>query len=272
MAMALATLPLIGSAQQAGAPVALYIQEPSSSLVAHDYTVVVDETPVSATALRRGPQPLSVLVLADRSDSVGDRPVLNVGWLPGAVRPADTLRLGTFGDRILIGTTAVVDAASGARAEREVAQNRGASPVWDAIAAGVEALRESEGLRALLVFSDGLPTGNDKSYAEVCDIVVRSGVTVSVVGIADSGLWSRSEVAVVGRNNNLRRLAQDSGGEYAEVLMTQHGPSEPMLDFLRRLRGRARLEFVPPVRDDAVHRVSVEVAGRPIGPPVMMRF
>jgi hypothetical protein len=272
LAMVAAALPLIGSAQQAGAPVAIYIDEPSSSLVARDCTVLVDGTPVPATAVRRGPQPLSVIALTDASDSVGERPVLNAGWLRGAVRPADTLRLGTFGDRLLIGTTAIVDEASAARAEREVAQDGGASPLWDAISASVDALRESEGVRAVLVFSDGLPTGNDKSYAEVYDTVVSSGVTVSVVGIADSGLWFVGEVLVVGRNNNLRKLAQDSGGEYTELLMTQNGPSEAMLGFLRRLRGRARLEFVPPVRDGAVHRVSVEVDGRLIGKPVSMRF
>jgi hypothetical protein len=256
-------------------PIAIYVDEAASSLVERDYTVTVDEMRVPVTTVSRGPQPLSAIVLLDVSDSLRLGPLVEIRRLSGVARPGDTIRVGTFADRVAIGSTAIVDGASAAQAEREVRQTGGASPLWDAICASVDALREAGGLRVVVVFSDALPTGNDRSFDETYDTVVQSGVMVSVLGIGDDGLRLDGQMQVIGRNDNLRRLAQDTGGEYAELRDPKAEvdvPSRMLIGQMNRLRGRTRLEFQPPARGGAVHRVSVALHGQPIGGPVWMPF
>jgi hypothetical protein len=269
---AAAALPLIGTAHQVVPPTAIYVDAPTSSLVGRDYTVTVDDMRVPVTTVSRGPQLLSAIVLLDVSDSRRMGPVVEIRQLGGVAHPGDTVRIGTFADRVVIGSTAIVDGASAAQAEREVTQAGGASPLWDAICASVDALRGAGGLRVVVVFSDALPTANDRGFDETYDIAVHAGVMVSVIGIADEALRFSSQMQVIGRNDNLRRLARDTGGEYAELRTPMEEPTPVLVGQLHRLRARTRLEFLPPVRDGAVHRVSVALDGRPIGGPIWMRF
>ena len=103
---AAALLPLSGTAYQVVAPSAIYVDESASSLVARDYTVTVDEMRVPVTTVSRGPQPLSAIVLLDVSDSLRLGPVVEIRRLSGVARPGDTIRVGTFADRVAIGSTA----------------------------------------------------------------------------------------------------------------------------------------------------------------------
>jgi Mg-chelatase subunit ChlD len=154
-----------------------------------------------------------------------------------------------------------------------VTQAGGASPLWDAICLSVEALRNSSGLRAIVVFSDGQASANDHGADDALDVVTRAAIVVSVVGVADRALTVKSEMEVFGRNGALRRLADDTGGGFAE-LKTRHEDEQggTIANALNRLRGRVRLEFVPPVREGALHRVSVTARGRSVYGPARLRF
>jgi hypothetical protein len=259
----------VHAAPQSGSPVALYVDAPAS---ARDYSVHVDGAVVSDVTITRGPQPLSVIVLYDLSDSV--RPISvesGARLIAGAARPGDHIRLASFADRILIGSTPVADRASATKAAREVTQAGGASPLWDAICASVEVLGASRSLRAIVVFSDGQANANDRGADDALETATRAGVIVSVAGVADSALRVPSAMQVIGRNAALRRLAQDTGGEFTEQ-RSREGPGTALKDALNEFRTRVRLEFVPPVRDGAVHRVSVMSGGKVIHGPVTRQF
>jgi Mg-chelatase subunit ChlD len=144
--------------------------------------------------------------------------------------------------------------------------------LWDAICATVDALREAEGLRGVVVFSDGQATANDRGIDETHEFATRSGVVISVVGVADSALKVSSQMQVIGRNDALRRLARDTGGRYSELRSNRDDPIASVVSALNDLRDRARLEFVPPLRDGAVHQVSVTLRGRPVQAPVRLEF
>jgi hypothetical protein len=268
---AAAVMTWAGAVAQSTVPARIYIEDPSSSRPAA-YAVEIDGTVVDAT-LTRGPQALSVIVLYDVSHSMRPGSLDPVTRrIAGRVRPGDTVRLGTFADRILIGSTPLADRASATKAAGEVTQTGGASPLWDALCVSVDALREAEGLRAVVVFSDGLATANDRGIDEAYEIATRSGVIVSVVGVADSALRVSSQMEIIGRNDALRRLARDTGGRYAELRSPGDDPLPLVVSALNDLRDRARLEFAPPVRDGAVHRVSVTVGGRAVPAPVRLQF
>jgi len=251
----------------------MFIDAPSSSADASEYVVAVDDVVVSATRVTRGPQLLSAIVLHDVSTSLRRGPFEPAARrIADNVRPGDNVRLSTFADRILISAGPIIDRNSANKAVREVSQEGGASPLWDAICASVEAIRHADGLRAIVVFSDGQATANDHGFAETLEIVARSGVIVSAVGLSDDALRVPSQMQVVGRNDGLQRLARDSGGGYAQLRAALHEPYSLIISDLNDLRDRTRLEFVPPVQDGAIHRVSVTLRGRPIHGPVSLAF
>jgi Mg-chelatase subunit ChlD len=259
-----------GAAPQSAAPAHIYVEGPSSPPTA--YAVDVDGTVVAST-LTPGPQPLSVIVLYDVSDSMRSGSLdPATRRIASGVRAGDAIRVGTFADRILIGATPVVDRASATMAAREVTQTGGASPLWDALCVSVDALRKAEGLRAVVIVSDGLATGNDRGIEEAYELATPSGVIVSVVGVADSALMVSRQMEILGRNDALRRLARDTGGRYSELKKPGGDPVPLVVSALDDLRNRTRLAFVPPVRDGAVHRVGVALHGRPVPAPVRLQF
>ena len=107
----------IGAAAQSPAPIRLYVDEPSSSTSPHDYAIDIDGSVVTAASLTRGPQSLSAIVLYDTSDSVRPGSLDSITRrIAGWVRPADTVRIATFADRILVGSTPIIDRTSAAKA------------------------------------------------------------------------------------------------------------------------------------------------------------
>jgi hypothetical protein len=90
--------------------------------------------------------------------------------------------------------------------------------------------------------------------------------------VADSALRAASRMRVIGRNDALQSLARASGGEYREVSKYGGDPALPIRSLLANLRDRVRLEFTPPVRDGAVHRVAVTHRGRSVAAPPRIRF
>ena len=282
IAIATTTLALADGPRQAAEPVRIFVDEPSSS-TADEYAITVDDQAVPISSVVRGPQPLSAVVLFDVSASMWVVPTgLNVRAtnLPrlddlrfeGLARAGDSLRLATFADKILLGTISITDRKSAERASKEVTQPAGASPIWDAVYSSASALREAPGLRVVVVFSDGMATGNDRGSSEVRDLVAPSGVVVCVVGFADNALRASSRrMRVIGRNDALQSLARDSGGEYREMLKGDENPVYSIRSLLENLRDRVRLEFMP-VRDGAVHRLIVTRNGRRVAAPPRVRF
>jgi hypothetical protein len=57
----------------------------------------------------------------------------------------------------------------------------GPTPLWDAVAAGIEALKDASGRRAIVLVTDGMATGNRRSLDDVIRQSTASGVSVSLV-------------------------------------------------------------------------------------------
>jgi hypothetical protein len=254
------------------APIHLYVAAPSSSTTARDYVIEIDGAVVPAAGLTRGPHPLSAIVLHDVSSSMRLEPFVPLARrLASDVRQGDTIRLATFADRILIGSSLIADRASAEAVVREVTQAGGASPLWDAIGQSVEAL-PTNGLRGVVIISDGRASGNDRGFEDIYELATRSGVILSVVAFSDEAERAPSALRLVGRNDGLQRLARGTGGSYTELLTRDSLRIPPIVSALNDLRGRARLEFVPPIRDGAVHRVSITLRGRAVPVPTSLQF
>ena len=255
--------------------VSIYVDDPSFSSGARSdaYQLAVDGVSVPIARVVAGPHPVSAVVLLDASSSAAIVSASDAARrLAGAARDGDAIRIGTFAKKILLSRPFGHSEASAAAAAREVNQRDGPSPLWDAIYTSVNAVAGFTGVRAVLVFTDAMSTGNDHAFSDVEGLVATSGVIVSAVGVGDDALRFGSTMRAVGRNGALRRLADGSGGLYYELQKRSESPIYRLAGMLDQMRKQYRIDFVPPVRDGAVHRVSVTRAGRPVRAATHIRY
>jgi len=273
---------LVGALAMSGAgarsrPLSIYVDLPFQWFARRtpaDFIVSIDDEPVDVMTFATGPQPLNAITLLDLSDSMPSGPdgkdsidVMKVARrIAGVARKTDLLRIATFGQRILIGRSLLLDPASAESAARAVTQRGGPSPLWDAIDHAVTALAGLPGLPALIVFTDAQASANDLGFADAMARIVGSGVLVSAVGISDEAM-SQSSVQIIGRNANLQRLVDASGGTYVELRTRKDLPIEFLAGLVANVRSRTRLEIEAPARDGRVHRLSVRVGRAPVRAP-----
>ena len=258
----------------------IYVDSPNSgwslSSKAPAFELAIDGMPVEIVRAVGGPQTLAAVMLFDLSGSMSEfdergAPLgkLDLGraarQLAGVRRPDDRFHIGTIGPKVVIAKTLLVDPKAAAKAADEVRQRGGASPLWDAIDGGLEAVFGQPGLHAVMVHTDGQAAGNDISSEEILTRALKAGVSVSAVGVSDGGLpeWrQRGNVRVIGRNDRLIRLVRETGGSYLELNVPEQEPVGSFVWMLNRLRKSYRLDFVPPTRDSRLHEVSVTVGGK----------
>jgi hypothetical protein len=237
-----------------------------------DYALAIDGASVPITRVVRAPQAVSAVVLIDASSSVRRASVDSLArWLADRASPDDSIRLASFAEKVLISPpfASRPDAAAAARA---VAQGGGPSPLWDAMVASLKSVADRAGLRAVVVFTDAMRTANDHSFDDAAALAASIGATVSVVGVGDGALQVDSKILVVGRNDAIRQLVRDTGGNYVELQKRETDPARSLLALVTELRRRDRLEFTPPTRDGALHRIAVTAKGRPVRAPSRIRF
>jgi Ca-activated chloride channel family protein len=136
--------------------------------------------------------PVTVALLFDVSASAPRTLTISsmIDELAARLRPVDRVGAGWFGPAVQPPTTftrdrRALDAVAEAAAEAADDSARGAggpSPLWDALAATVEALRREPGRRAVVVVTDGRATGNNVRFPIAAREVVMSGVEMHVIG------------------------------------------------------------------------------------------
>ncbi len=251
--------------------VSIYVDGSSSGARPDAYQLAVDGVPVPIARVVTGPHPVAAVVLFDASSSAAPVSVSDAARrFAERARDGDAVRVGTFAKKILLSQP--FGRAEAAAAVRDVNQRDGPSPLWDAIYASVDAVAGSTGVRAVLVYTDAMSTGNDHGFSEIEAHVAASGVIVSAVGVGDDALHVNSSMRAVGRNDAVRRLVEGSGGLYREVQRRSESPITWLTGMLDQMRNQYRVDFVPPVRDGAVHRVSITIAGRPLRATTRIRY
>ena len=254
---------------------AIFVEAPGfwSSGGPSDYALAIDGGSVPITRVVRAPQALSAVVLIDASSSARRASVDSLArWLADRASREDSLRLGTFAAKVLISPAFSNSRPDAAAAARIVDQAGGPSPIWDAMVASLRSTADRSGLRAVVLFTDGMATANDHGFDDAARLAALIGVTVSVVGVGDGALQVDSKILTIGRNEAIRQLVRDTGGHYVELQKRETDPARSLLALVTELRQRIRLEFTPPVRDGALHRIAVTAKGRPVRAASRMRL
>jgi Ca-activated chloride channel family protein len=245
-------------------------------LVREDFEIRDSGKPQPLTVFSNEVQPITVVMMLDRSGSMRG----NFGLVSAAaeafvrrLEPGDKARIGNFADRIAIQPeTFTSDKDELVRVLRAEMPVQGPSPVWNAVDAAIAALREQEGRRVVLVFSDGADAPmnfrfDNRSIMDVMRRAQQENVMVYAIGLQSTvlrgpsggrGGFSAGSLTSQRPDPGLATVAEDTGGGYFEM-----NRGEDLASTFARvadeLHHQYALGFEPPKLDDRMHKLEVKI-------------
>jgi VWFA-related protein len=206
----------------------------------------------------------------------------------GQLLPGDKARIGSFSNRIQVDPRTFTSSRDElVEILRTQLQERGPTPLWNAINVGITALLHEEGRRVILVFTDGtdFPMNfrtNNSSLKDVMKRADEENVMVYAIGFAGQtvpiGPGGRGSVPGRGGRGRapaaasppimpvsrpdagLATIAAETGGGYFEVTST----TDLKASFKRvadELHHQYVIGFAPAVLDGKTHRLALRVTG-----------
>ena len=302
----LASSKLIATSQEptfkgANRTVAVYatVTDASGRLVpdlsAASFTVLDDRKTQSLTVFATDLQPITVVMLLDRSGSMraNFRIVQEAAeQFVAAMGPADKARIGSFSNRIQVDPREFTsDHEELVRILRSELQEEGPTPLWNAVNVGITALLHQQGRRVVLVFTDGVDSpmnfrNNNSSLKDVMKRAEEENVMVYAIGLAGNnapssggrpgGGFGRGGIGRGGfggggrggysappanekPDEGLPKIAAATGGGYFELTSTANLAST----FKRvadELHHQYALGFTPAKLDGKMHALEVRLA------------
>jgi Ca-activated chloride channel family protein len=247
------------------------------NLAREDFEIRDNGKPQPITVFSNEVQPITVVMMLDRSGSMRGNFGLVVSAAEAFVRrldPGDKARIGSFAERVKIDPENFTsDQEELIRILRSGLQPPGPTPLWNAVDEAITSLREQEGRRVVLVFSDGADAPmnlrfNNRSIMDVMRRAQLENVMVYAVGLQSTLLQPRSG----GRGGlsggglmsqrpdpGLSIIAEDTGGGYFEMNRAENLQST-FAAVADELHHQYALGFEPPKLDDRMHKVEVKIS------------
>ena len=271
--------------------VAVYVtvSDESGSLVPdltrEDFEVYDNGKRQTITLFESGVQPITVVVMLDRSGSmVGNFRLVRSAaeQFVSQLRPGDKARIGSFANRIQ------VDPREFTSSQRDLIeilrtdlQEPGPTPLWNAVNVGITALQHQEGRRVVLVFTDGIDKPmNSRSISlnEVMKNAEEHDVMVFAIGLATRSYFANRggrgrgpAVGGIGQpggigappefekpDPGLPRIALSTGGGYFE-LTSAANLSATFNRVADELHRQYSLGFTPASFDGKTHKLEVKL-------------
>lgn len=215
-----------------------------TDLTRDDFEVLDNGKPQPVTIFANGAQPITVVMMLDRSGSVEEQFRLvesAAAEFVKQLKPADRARIGSFSLDVTIDpATFTGDREVLLTVLRDKLQPLGPTPLWSATLAGMTALTDQPGRRVLLIFTDGhdapLSDQPKVTFAEVRARAEADEIMVYSIGLVDECTPTPSAVSF----NRAGRLPWLQGGGQGGGTQGRGGPG-------RSGPGRIRLPIPLPL-------------------------
>ncbi len=255
-----------------------------TDLTQNDFEVKDDGKTQPIALFSNDVQPITIVVMLDRSGSMAENSVLvqeAADQFVHKLLPNDSARIGDFSREIEIQPAAFTsrqDELEDILAHR--LQPEGPSPVWTAVDRSITALLHESGRRVVLIFTDGHDSPiRGQVVTDVKDVMRRAmidEVMVYAIGLADTqttSFWtprtrnrfrqlgSRPGSRTVKPDPGLRKIAEQTGGGYFELSWNQ----DLGATFSRvadELHHQYLLAFTPRKLDGEMHKLEVKLKRR----------
>ena len=223
-----------------------------------DFEVFDDGKRVDVSLFENVVQPITVVVMLDTSGSM----TMNLELLKQAATqfvirllPADRARVGSFSDKIRVSPPDFTgDRDELMRILREDIQYGNPTALWDATEASMEALKDMQGRRVVLVFTDGADTYSRRSQGDILTRARAEEFMIYAIGL-------RSQMrgqGVTRPDPGLRKVAEETGGGYFELRRTDELNST-FTRVASELHSQYALGFTPQAMDGKIHKLEVRV-------------
>jgi len=225
-------------------------------LVQDDFEVLDNEKPQPLILFENKIQPISVVVMLDTSGSM----TLTINLLKQAAEefvarllPADSARIGAFNDKIQFNSRFMNDRDQLATDIKNMDYGNG-TRLWDALGASLDELKDIDGRKVILVFTDGDDTeSHNSSLGKVIERARVDEVMIYAIGLESHYLNITTKP-----DRGLRKVADETGGGYFELTKTSE-LSSTFTRVAQELHSQYLLAFTPAMLDGKIHKLSVRV-------------
>ena len=267
-----------------------------SSLTRDDFAIDDNGKRQTLTLFSNDIQPITIVILLDRSGSMKpnfDLEVRAAEAFVQAMMPADKARIGSFATRIQVDPEDFTsDRDALVKILHSEMQNDGPTPLWNAVNTGIDKLLLEQGRRVVLVFTDGVDmplnfNGHNKSLKDVMKRADEENIMVYAIGLAGQngmpggggggdprgrgaagpfGGFGRGPAGTVSNqpalekpDEGLPKIAAATGGGYFELT----SPRDLASTFARvadELHHQYALGFTPEKLDGKMHELTLHLS------------
>lgn len=224
-----------------------------------DFEILDNGKPVTITQFSNEPEPFSVVVMLDTSASMtASLELLKDAAEQFVIRmlPEDRGMVGAFNDKIQfpIGSfTSDRDELIGGLRELGFGNP---TRLYDAVEASLVQLRDVQGRRVVLVFTDGDDTASKIGMGKVLEQARGDEAMIYAIGL-ESVYFNGQQRVRTRPDRGLRRLADETGGGYFELKNSDDlGPTFTRV--AQELHSQYVLGF-PPATDGKLHKLEVRL-------------
>jgi Ca-activated chloride channel family protein len=230
------------------------------NLELEDFTILDNGKPQPITLFQNETQPFTVVVMLDFSFSMTTHlELLKQASEQFILRmlPADKGQVGAFSDKIQFSGEFTNDRDDLVAALRDL-QFGNPTRLYDAIDASIDELKDVEGRKIVLVFTDGDDTASRKGMGDTLDKAKETETMIYAIGLESEFPIAPGRMQRTRPDRGLRKLADETGGGYFELKKT----AELAPTFTRvaqELHSLYTIGFNPPLLDNKEHRLEVKM-------------
>jgi len=224
-----------------------------------EFTILDNGKPQEITFFLNDVQPFTVVVMMDYSASM----TANLDRLEAAAEqfllrmlPEDRGQVGSFSDKIQFSGTFTSDRDDLIFALEDL-QFGNPTRLYDAIYESIAMLKDVEGRKVVLVFTDGDDTASRMNMGDALDRARDDEVMIYAIGL-ESEYFNGQRRVRTRPDRGLRRLADETGGGYFELKKTDD-LAPTFTRVAQELHSQYTLGFTPTVLDGREHKLALRM-------------
>ncbi len=224
-------------------------------LTKDDFQVFDNEKPQPVIYFDNSIRPINVVVMLDTSGSM----TLTIDLLKQAAEqfllrllPEDRGRVGAFNDKIQFNARWSNDRDQMITDAKNLDFGNG-TRLWDAAGASLDELKNIDGRKVILLFTDGDDTESKMRLSAVLDRARAEEVMIYAIGLESKFLGTTTKP-----DGGLRKIAEETGGGYFELKRaTDLAPT--FTKVAQELHSQYVIGFAPTALDNKVHKLAVRM-------------
>ena len=224
-------------------------------LTKEDFEVFDNDKPQPLVYFDNSIRPINVVVMLDTSGSM----TLTIDLLKKAAEqfllrllPDDKARVGAFNDKIQFNARWTNDRDQLITDAKNLDFGNG-TRLWDAVGASLDELKEIDGRKVILLFTDGDDTESRVRLSTVLDRARAEEVMVYSIGLESKFLGTTTKP-----DGGIRKIADETGGGYFE-LKRASDLAPTFTKVAEELHSQYVIGFTPTQLDNKVHKLVVKM-------------